>query len=140
MNWISTTHKKNIKDLEKRSEKLISINTAFQKFLKARDRSKSKKFVKIACFFEEYSMYKAEAKIEIIVFKKSAFLADIDPQSIQANHVDMCKFENEDREKYKKISQKLSQWISDLESKSKKSEENSQVEPSFTHPKLSEIS
>ena len=140
MNWISTTHKKNIKNLEERSEKLISINTAFQKFLKARDCSKSREFVKVACFFEEYSMYKAGAKIEIIVPKKSASLADIDPQSIQANHVDMCKFENEDREGYKRISQKLSQWISDLEGRSKGSEEDGQVEPSFTHPKLSEIS
>lgn len=94
MNWISTTHKEDIKDLGERSEKLISINTAFQKILKARDRSKSKEFVEVACFFEEYFMYKAGAKIGVIVPKKSASFAGIDSQSIQANHVDMCKFED----------------------------------------------
>ena len=124
---IGTTQKKDIKDLEERSEKLININVAFQKFLKARDRSKSREFVEVACFFEEYSMYKAGVKIGVIVPKDSASLPGIDPQSIQANHVDMCKFEDEDREGYKQISQKLSQWISELEGRSKGSEEDGQV-------------
>ena len=39
-------------------------------------------------------MYKAGAKTGVIVPKESASLAGIDPQSIQANHVDMCKFED----------------------------------------------
>lgn len=124
IDWIGTTHKEDLKDLEKRSEKLISINTAFQKFLKARDRSKSRNFVEVACFFEEYSLYKTGVKIGVIVPKESAFLPGIDAQPIQANHVDMCKFEDEDREGYKRISQKLSQWISELESRSKGSQED----------------
>ena len=131
IDWISTTHKEDIKDLEERSGKLISINTAFQKILKARDRSKSREFVEVACFFEEYSMYKAGAKIGVIVPKESASLAGIDPQSIQANHVDMCKFEDEEREGYKRIFQKLSQWISDREGRSKGSEEDGQVRTFF---------
>lgn len=126
LDWISTTHKEDIKDLEERSAKLISITTAFQKFLKARDRSESREFVEVACFFEEYAMYKGGKKIGVIVPKESACLPGIDPQSIQANHVDMCKFEDEDREGYKRISQKLSQWISDLDSQSKGSGEDSQ--------------
>ena len=58
LGWISTTHKQDIKDLEERSAKLISVNEAFQKFLKARDRSESREFVEVACFFEQYAMYK----------------------------------------------------------------------------------
>lgn len=54
-------------------------------------------------------MYKAGKKIGIIVPKESACLPGIDPQSIQANHVGMCKFEDKDREGYKNISQRLSQ-------------------------------
>ena len=127
LDWISTTHKEDIKDLEERSAKLISVNEAFQKFLKARDRSESREFVEVACFFEEYAMYRLGKKIGIIVPKESACLPGIDPQSIQANHVDMCKFEDEDREGYKRISQKLSQWISDLDSRSKGSGEDNQV-------------
>lgn len=118
LDWTSTTHKEDVKDLEERSAKLIGINEAFQKFLKARDRSESRQFVEIACFFEQYAVYKALMKIGVIVPKESASLPGIDPQPIQANHVDMCKFEDEDREGYKGISQKLSQWISDLDRQS----------------------
>ncbi|KAH8723884.1 hypothetical protein GQ44DRAFT_709308 [Phaeosphaeriaceae sp. PMI808] len=115
LDWVSTTHKEDVKDLEERSAKLMSINDTFQKLLKARDRSETRQFIEVACFFEQYAMYKAGKKIGTIVPKESACLPGIDPQSIQANHVDMCKFEDEDREGYKNISQRLSQWVSDLD-------------------------
>lgn len=115
LDWVSTTHKEDVKDLEERSAKLISINDAFQKLLKARDRSEARQFIEVACFFEQYAMYKAGKKVGIIVPKESASLPGIDPQSIQANHVDMCRFEDDDREGYKNVSQRLSQWISDLD-------------------------
>ena len=136
LDWISTTQKAHTKDLEERSAKLSSVNESFQKFLKARDRSESREFVEVACFFEEYAMYKLKTKIGVIVPKESACLPGIDPQSIQANHVDMCKFEDEDREGYKSISQKLSQWISNLDRRSKESEADSQVCSSFARLKL----
>ena len=127
LDWVSTTHKEDVKDLEERSAKLMNINDAFQKFLKARDRSETGQFVEVACFFEQYAMYKAGKKIGIIVPKESACLPGIDPQSIQANHVDMCKFEDEDREGYKNISQQLSQWVSDLDRRREGSAIKSQV-------------
>lgn len=117
LDWVSTTHKEDVKDLEERSAKLMNINDAFQKFLKARDRSETRQFVEVACFFEQYAMYKAGKKIGTIVPKESACLPGIDPQAIQANHVDMCKFEDEDREGYRNISQRLSQWVSDPDRK-----------------------
>ena len=115
LDWVSTTHKEDVKDLEERSGKLMGINDAFQKFLKARDRSETRRFVAVACFFEQYAVYKAGKKIGVIVPKESACLPGIDPQSVQANHSDMCKFEDEDREGYKGVSQRLSQWVSDLD-------------------------
>lgn len=115
LEWVSTTHKEDVKDLEERSARLTSINDAFQKFVKARDRSETRHFVEIACFFEQYAIYKAGKRIGVIVPKESACLPGVDPQSIQANHVDMCKFEDEDREGYKNISQRLSLWIADLD-------------------------
>ncbi|KAI9763799.1 MAG: hypothetical protein M1839_006309 [Geoglossum umbratile] len=127
LDWASTTHKEDVKDLEERSAKLMNINDAFQKFLKARDRSETGQFVEVACFFEQYAMYKAGKKIGIIVPKESACLPGVDPQSIQANHVDMCKFEDEDREGYKNISQRLSQWVSDLDRRRVDSATKSQV-------------
>jgi hypothetical protein len=36
-----------------------------------------------------------------ITGKESASLPGVDAQSIQAHHIDMCKFEDEDREGYK---------------------------------------
>lgn len=115
LEWVSTTHKEDVKDLEERSARLTNINDAFQKFVKARDRSETGQFVEIACFFEQYAIYKAGKRIGVIVPKESACLPGVDPQSIQANHVDMCKFEDEDREGYKNISQRLSLWIADLD-------------------------
>lgn len=115
LDLFSTTHKADVKDLEERSAKIISINDAFQKLLKARDRSEARQFIELACFFEQYAMYKAGKKVGIIVPKESASLPGIDSQSIQANHVDMCKFEDDDREGYKNVSQRLSQWISELD-------------------------
>lgn len=127
LDWVSTTHKEDVKDLEERSAKLVGINDAFQKLLKARDRSEARQFIEVACFFEQYAMYKAGKKMGAIVPKESACLPGIEPQSIQANHVDMCKFEDEDREGYKNISQRLSQWILDLDKQSKDSAAGSQV-------------
>lgn len=127
LDWVSTTHKEDVKDLEERSAKLMNINDAFQKFLKARDRSETRQFVEVACFFEQYAMYKPGTKIGTIVPKESACLPGIDPQAIQANHVDMCKFEDEDREGYRNISQRLSQWISDLDRRREGSAAKSQV-------------
>ena len=60
-------------------------------------------------------MYKAGKKVGIIVPKESASLPGINPQPIRANHADMCRFEDEDREGFKNISQRLSLWISDLD-------------------------
>ena len=127
LDWISTTHKEDVKDLEERSAKLMSINKAFQKLLKARDQSETRQFLEVACFFKQYAMYKAGKKIGTIVPKGSACLPGIDPQLIQANHVDMCKFEDEDREGYKNVSQRLSQWISDLDRRLKGYTEEGQV-------------
>lgn len=121
LDWLSTTHNEDMKDLEERSAKLMHINDAFQKFLKARDRSETGEYVEVACFFEQYAMYKAGKKIGIIVPKESACLPGIDPLSIQANHVGMCRFEDEDREGYRNISQRLSQWVSDLDRRRKRS-------------------
>jgi hypothetical protein len=119
LDMVGKTYKGNVKDLEERSTKLSSISEAFQKFVKARDRSESRHFVEIACFFEQCAMYKTSKKAGVIVPKESACLPGVDPQSIQANHVDMCKFENEDKEGYKNISQRLQQWTSNLDRKRK---------------------
>jgi hypothetical protein len=137
LDWMSTTHKEDVKDLEERSAKLIDIYEAFQKFLKLRDRSETRNFVEIACFFEQYAMYKGRVKIGVIVPKESASLPGIDPQSIQANHVDMCKFEDEDREGYKNISHKLSQWIHGLDRPSQASAKDDKVRCRF---QVSEVS
>ncbi|KAJ4367081.1 hypothetical protein N0V83_007611 [Neocucurbitaria cava] len=123
LDYISTTHQEDVKDLEERSMKLMSINDAFMKFLKSRDRSETIQHIEVACFFEQYAMYKAKKKIGHIVPKGSACLPGIDPQSIQANHREMVQFEDEDREGYKSICHRLNQWISNLDKESKSSKD-----------------
>jgi hypothetical protein len=107
--YISTTQRKNIKALEEGSAQLESINDAFQKYLKVRDRSVSS--MEVVCFFEQYAMYPLGKKT-FVVLEESASPPGIDTQPIQANHETMCQFEDEDREGYKSISQKLPMWIS----------------------------
>jgi len=116
LDLFTSTNREKIKDMEERSQKLASINEAFLKFLKARDRSS--KPVEIACFFEEYPTYIAGKNIGRIVPKNSATLPGIDPLPISANHADLCRFEDEERTGYINISNVLSQWIRSLEAPS----------------------
>jgi len=115
LDYFSSTHKEDMHDLEERSAKLIQVNDAFQKFLKARDRSRTGNVVEVACFFEQYAVYKGGKKVGVIVPKESACLPGIDALSIQANHSDMCKFEDGDREGFRAVSQRVKQWIDGLE-------------------------
>jgi protein SERAC1 len=104
--WISLTNNEKAKDLEERSAKLVGINEAFLKFLKARDRSKTP--IEVACYFEEYPIYVADGGFGVIVSKKSAVFPGIDSLSIPANHIDICKFKDEDRNGFRNILEKLS--------------------------------
>lgn len=110
LDYISTTQKESVKDLEKRSEKLININMAFQKYRDTRSRSEERNWIEVACFFEEYPMFKNIW----IVPKESAMLPGVDALSIAANHTDMCKFEHSYVNGFKLVSEKLNQWIQDI--------------------------
>lgn len=122
---VRPTNNDKVKDLEKRSQKLVSINEAFLKFLKARDRSPTP--VEIACFFEEYPTYVAGKNIGMIVPKSSAMLPGVDLLSISGSHAGMCRFEDEHRNGYISISNLLSQWIRALDVRPDKDENNVSV-------------
>ncbi|KAH8704539.1 Alpha/Beta hydrolase protein [Phaeosphaeriaceae sp. PMI808] len=77
------------------SSKAKWAGRALKKFLKARDRSETGQFIKVTCFFEQYTMYKARKKIGIII-----------PKELASNYVDIYKFKDEDREGYKNILQR----------------------------------
>lgn len=108
---VSRTQKDSMENLVRRSEKLKSINDAFAKLLKARDRSDAKSFIEVATFFEEYPFTKA---VGLIVPRESAKLLGFDPVSIAANHVEMTKFQGRYVSGYVAVSGKLSQWIEGL--------------------------
>ncbi|OMP88505.1 Protein SERAC1, partial [Diplodia seriata] len=127
LSLVSSTNDEKVKDLEERSAKLVSINDAFYKYWRSRDRSRVKKnFLEVACFFEEYPMKIGGKKVHIVP-KESACLKGIDPQSISAHHSDMCKFEDEYRNGYKCVTGQLQLWIKKLSSMSAEREDTSQV-------------
>ncbi|KAF9641528.1 alpha/beta-Hydrolase [Lasiodiplodia theobromae] len=127
LSFVSSTNDEKVKDLEERSAKLISINDAFYKYLKKRDRSNvNKNFLEVACFFEVYPMKIGGMKMHIVP-KESACLKGIDPQSISAHHSDMCKFEDEYRDGYQCVSGQLQLWIKELSSRSAERRDTSQV-------------
>lgn len=110
------TQPASLKDLEKRSAKLASINDSFAKFLKERDRSKTKQYLEIACFFEERPLYNLlGTEIGLVVPKESASWLGIDAQSIPEDHIKMCKFADKYGSDYKRVAAKLSQWITDID-------------------------
>ncbi|KAJ5133222.1 Alpha/Beta hydrolase protein [Penicillium atrosanguineum] len=115
LSYFMPTQKRNIEDLKERSVKLISINDAFAKFLKERDRSRTKPFLEVACFFEERPLHKGPIEIGFIVPEESASWLGVDAVSIPANHIDMCKFESKFGSDYKSVTGKLCQWIGDID-------------------------
>ncbi|KAK7992634.1 hypothetical protein PG988_001428 [Apiospora saccharicola] len=109
-----------IDDLNKRSKKLRDTNNLFAKFLQSRDRATDQPHLEIACFFEELPM-RYLPTTTFVVPKESATWIGNDPQSIQANHVNMCKFQSEFGSDYKKVAGKLSEWVNNIEENKKKS-------------------
>ncbi|EED12083.1 ribonuclease p/mrp subunit, putative [Talaromyces stipitatus ATCC 10500] len=104
--------------LDKRSQKLISINGTFIKFLLERLRSTAP--VEIACFNEGLPTYFEDGSSKEIVSKSSAKILNIEPQPISADHTDMCKFWNASQDGYTRITKVLGDWIKALEPRSAK--------------------
>jgi protein SERAC1 len=111
------TQRQNVNDLEERSQVLRGISHLFAQFLKARYLSLEQPHLEVACFFEERPMHKP---VGFVVPKDSATWLGENPQSIQANHVNMCRFEDNYGSDYKKVAGKLSEWVSNIEVNKKK--------------------
>ncbi len=121
MKVFSTTNDENMKDLKERSGKLMNINDNFYKFIKIRDQSKS--HLNIVCFFETIGTHvkrksgiglNVSINLGIIVPKASATVQGLDPIPIEDTHSRMCKFDDQNRNGYKNITETLSQWIKKL--------------------------
>jgi predicted alpha/beta hydrolase family esterase len=107
-----------IKNLEERSAKLESINIALNKYVKERDRDRTRRPLNIVCYFEEHPTYEAGLSIGKIVKKPSATtLPAIPAFSIDADHQDMCKFAGDFLRGYQSVSGQLVQWVKDLKKK-----------------------
>jgi hypothetical protein len=113
------TNSKNIKALEEGSETLVSINNNFAKFLMQRARSRDEHSVDVACFFEELSLKVKGNSVGRIVTQDSAVIVGVDPIGIEADHLSMCKFEDDERRGYIRASEKLCSWIKALDEEPK---------------------
>jgi hypothetical protein len=112
MNHVLRTQPSNLEDLKTRSRKLASINDLFAKFLKARYLADDKPRLEMSCYFEAYPIRKG---MGFIVPKSSATWLGVDPLFIEANHVDMCKFQNEFGAGYISVAGTLKEWIANIE-------------------------
>ncbi|KAI0439307.1 Alpha/Beta hydrolase protein [Xylaria telfairii] len=113
LSYLTETQKGNLQLLETRSEKLTNVTHSFAKFLKSRDRSQTLPYLEVACFFEDRPLYKGSIKVGFIVPKDSASWLGVDPISIPKDHIDMCKFQDEDGSDYKSVAGKLRQMVAD---------------------------
>lgn len=107
---IMRTQPDSLETLMKKSKKLADINTKFAKFLKERDLAHDMPRLQIACFFESLPVMGT-----FVVSKESATWLGVDPLSIDANHMNMCRFDDPNREGFQKVSGKLLQWIEEYE-------------------------
>jgi protein SERAC1 len=113
LSYISSINDEKVEVLQERSMKLVAINDAFAKYIKARDRSGP--WLEISCYFEEYPTKIRGSNVGIIVEKSSAVLPGVLGLSIQDHHADMTKFEDEYRHGFISISNILIGWMKDLE-------------------------
>lgn len=111
--WFSTTNPADIQDLKEQSKEVRRISHEFEKFIKSRDKSRDELPINVACYFEELSMRnKLFVSVGKIVEAESACLAGIDPIGLDADHIQMCKYDSDERMGYRSISGILSGWIS----------------------------
>lgn len=116
-------NKKNIEALKEESQTMITINHNFAKFLM--ERASSAQPVRLVCFFEELSVRIKGIKVPgvtQIVTKESAVIIGVDPIGIEEDHINMCKFADDERRGYRRASEALRGWIKDLNKKPKESE------------------
>ncbi|KAI1873600.1 hypothetical protein JX265_005222 [Neoarthrinium moseri] len=111
LEYFTDTQTDNLETLKKHSVKIVAINDAFAKYLKERDRTKEMPYLEVACFFEERKLKKFGKDIGFIVPKESASWLGTDALPISKNHMDMCRFEDEDETDYKNVAAKLREWV-----------------------------
>lgn len=111
LTYIMRTQPDSLETLKKKSKKLIDINIKFAKFLKERDLAHDMPRLQMACFFESIPVVGKT----LVVPKDSATWLGVDPLSIDANHMNMCQFDDPSREGFQKVSGKLVQWIEEYE-------------------------
>ncbi|KAK8241481.1 hypothetical protein HDK77DRAFT_444924 [Phyllosticta capitalensis] len=117
---VVSTHSMDVNDLKKQSKRVMGITQSFLKYLRVRDRSDSRNFLDVACFFEVYPTHSKVLKksIGLVVTKESAVIPGVDGQPIHASHSNMCKFGFVEHAGFRSVSEKLCQWITALESPS----------------------
>ncbi|KAF2807646.1 uncharacterized protein BDZ99DRAFT_489297 [Mytilinidion resinicola] len=108
------TNPKNIETLKEHSDSLVAINHNFAKFLMSRAKSQKEHSVEVANFFEELSLKIGRKSVGRIVTQDSATIVGVDPIGIEADHISMCKFEDEERRGYVRASEQLQGWIKRL--------------------------
>ncbi|KAH5088723.1 hypothetical protein HBI73_134410 [Parastagonospora nodorum] len=111
---VSKTEKATVKDLEKRSSRLATINENMAKYIQTRDRDHSRRPLDVVCCFEERPTHMGPKK-EKVVDKESATLwLGAKVLSVRATHSAMVKYTDESDSTYITISGILSQWIKNL--------------------------
>ncbi|KAI9726410.1 MAG: hypothetical protein M1834_009038 [Cirrosporium novae-zelandiae] len=107
------------KDLDKDSKKLQQISLEFHMLLQQRYASKELNPIQVACFFESKSTKKTQwgMKIDLgkIVTAESATLAGCKPVAINANHLTICKFADDQTTGFIDVTDILKLMISNID-------------------------
>ena len=116
MTKVCEINETSIKNLKKHSEMLAVIAREFPKLLVDRLKSKDKHDIDIICFFEQYSLKKntiipgVKVSGGRVVDEESASILGYDSIGLAEDHISMCKYEDEERIGFVRISDQLDQW------------------------------
>ncbi|QPC78322.1 hypothetical protein HYE68_009074 [Fusarium pseudograminearum] len=114
---IVSVNQEKLKHLDERSDKLMDISNEFLKLVHERQRSDAP--IEVAFYFEEHPTKRKKVNLGFIVDRSSAVPMGFTALSIAADHSNMCKFEDEIRDGFISVSNKLYQWIQDLDNAGK---------------------
>ncbi|KAI4112360.1 MAG: hypothetical protein LQ345_006482 [Seirophora villosa] len=110
-----TTNAELSKDLDEKSEKLAKLGVQFPALLNSRAQS-SKTRIDVVCFYEGLSTRLGITDLGMIVKESSACLAGYPRTLLDANHENMCKFQDRNDINYIRLSGLLARWVNELKS------------------------
>ncbi|KAL8934724.1 MAG: hypothetical protein Q9216_005762 [Gyalolechia sp. 2 TL-2023] len=126
-----TTNAELSKDLDEKSEKLAKLGVQFPALLNSRAQDPEPR-IDVVCFYEGQTTRLGVIDVGMIVKESSACLAGYPRTLLDANHENMCKFNDRNDINYVRLSGLLARWVKELKNTQGTSEKQTATHASFS--------